>query len=63
MEPHLTNGRNMIGADDNLIYPIWNLTHESTQKLLKKEKRASTLADLQKQLAQIRKENSHEDNN
>ena len=53
----------MIGADDNLIYPIWNLTRESTQKLLKKEDRASVLADLQKQLAKIRKENSHEDNN
>ena len=63
MEPYLTNGRSVIGADDNLIYPIWNLTRESTQKLLKKEERASVLADLRKQLAQIRKENSHEDNN
>ena len=63
MEPYLTNGRSVIGADDNLIYPIWKLTRESTQKLLKKEERASVLADLRKQLAQIRKENSHEDNN
>ena len=63
MESYLTNGRSVIGADDNLIYPIWNLTRESTQRLLKKESSASVVADLSRQLAQIRKENSYEDNN
>lgn len=37
MESYLTNGRSVIGADDNLLYPIWNLTRESTQRLLKKK--------------------------
>ena len=63
MESYLTNGRSVIGADDNLLYPIWNLTRESTQRLLKKEDSASVVADLSRQLAQIRKENSYEDNN
>ena len=63
MESYLTNGRSVIGADDNLLYPIWKLTRESTQRLLKKEDSASVVADLSRQLAQIRKENSYEDNN
>lgn len=63
MGPYLTNGRSVIGADDNLIYPIWNLTRDCTQSLLKKESSKNVIEVLQKQLEQIREGTGYEDKN
>lgn len=60
--PYLTNGRSVIGADDTLIYPIWNLTRSSTQQLLQHEDSETVTKDLQKQLTQIREDAYHESN-
>ena len=32
--PYLTNGRSVIGSDDNLLFPIWDLSRECIEGML-----------------------------
>lgn len=60
MKEYMHNGRNVIGADDNLIYPIWNLTRESVVDMLKGKNRKEILKQLEKELKEIREEGKYE---
>lgn len=35
INPYLTNGRSVIGSDDNLKYPIWNITRQCIEGMLR----------------------------
>lgn len=61
MKEYMQNGRQVIGADDNLIYPIWNLTRESVVGLLKGKTHEETLKQLDEKLKEIREEGKYED--
>lgn len=60
MEAYMQNKRSVIGSDDNLIYPIWNLTRESVVDMLKGKSREETLKQLDEKLQKVREEGDYE---
>lgn len=58
LSPYLTNGRSVLGADDNLDYPIWNLTRACIEKMLTGQSSDEAAAYLDGQIKQYREEAS-----
>lgn len=58
--PYLNNGRSIIGADDNLDYPIWNLTRECVRMQLENESSDAVVAYLDEQLKAYRNGDAYE---
>lgn len=58
LSPYLTNGRSVLGADDNLDYPIWNLTRACIEKMLTGQSSDEVAAYLDGQIKQYREEAS-----
>lgn len=61
MSPYMENGRSVLGSDDNLDYPIWNLTRTCVEKLLKGASSAEVTSQLRDQLKQLREESGNAD--
>ena len=50
LEPYLTNGRCILGADDNLHYPIWELSRQAVVHMLEGASAGQAAAYLDEQL-------------
>lgn len=50
--PYLTNGRSVIGADDNLQFSIWELTRQSIVGMLKGDCAEDAVSSMKDQIAQ-----------
>ena len=37
INPYLTNGRSVIGSDDNLLFPIWDFSHQCVVGMMEGE--------------------------
>ena len=59
MSPYMENGRSVLGSDDNLDYPIWNLTRTCVEMLLKGANSAEVTSQLREQVKQLREDNGH----
>ena len=58
LNPYLNNGRSVLGADDNLDYPIWNLTRVCIEKMLAGQSSDEVVEYLGGQIKQYREEAS-----
>ena len=56
LSPYMTNGRSVLGADDNLDYPIWNLTRVCIERMLSGQSSDEVVAYLSEQIKQYREE-------
>lgn len=61
MSPYMDNGRSVLGTDENLNYPIWNLTRTCVEKLLSGSGSDEVTAYLSGQLKQLREDGSYAD--
>lgn len=48
--PYLTNGRSVIGSDDNLDFPIWDMSRQCIVGMLKGGNAGDAIADMEKLL-------------
>lgn len=54
--PYLTNGRSVLGSDDNLLFPIWDMTRQCTAGMLKGDDAQAAVYNMKRQLNQWRNE-------
>ncbi|MDO4275812.1 MAG: extracellular solute-binding protein [Eubacteriales bacterium] len=50
MGPYLTNGRSVIGSDDNLLFPIWEMTRQCVTGMLNGDSAEEAVSNMKKQL-------------
>lgn len=63
MTPYMSNGRTVLGSDDNLHYPIWNMSRECIEDMLAGESSDTIVSKLQKQLVTYREEGIYDEEN
>lgn len=47
ISPYLTNGRSVIGSDDNLRFPIWNITRQCIEGMLEGDSADEAVANME----------------
>lgn len=55
--PYLTNGYSVIGSDDNLQFPIWDMTRQCVVEMLEGGDGQAAVSSMEELLAQWRSEN------
>ncbi|MBU9736797.1 ABC transporter substrate-binding protein [Diplocloster agilis] len=50
--PYLTNGRSVIGSDDNLLFPIWDLSRECIEGMLEGDDADTAVSHMEQLLTQ-----------
>lgn len=48
--PYLTNGRSVLGSDDNLRFPIWNMTRQCVVGMLEGGDALAAVSDMREQM-------------
>lgn len=54
ISPYLTNGRNVIGSDDNLSFPVWTFTKNCIVEMLEGGSAGKAVQSLNRQLSEWR---------
>ena len=54
--PYLNNGRSVLGSDDNLRFPVWDMTKVCVREMLRGGTAAEAVTSLQRQLDDWREE-------